>query len=252
MLDLPSGQFRLGEVARTCGAQNLYYDRSNTDPMIIEHLFSKLESRTSTIFQKITSAVAEDLDHVDILEKDIRTLFKFMSLSAKRTEQYRSEVKNPYRENDFMFQELFEESRKRGGTGDPDQFWLEDLLYVLEASHEDLLSDAEKSDRTSSADTYKHYTERYALQIWKAAAGHEFFLNDRLVDFEGETQSVLGTEVKDSGSQLILMTTEDMIHLVLPISPEIAVVFCDESRCWESPVAESMHRLEIPYPRTAF
>ena len=90
--------------------------------MIIEHLFSKLESRTSTIFQKITSAVAEDLDHVDILEKDIRTLFKFMSLSAKRTEQYRSEVKNPYRENDFMFQELFEESRKRAGTGDPDQF----------------------------------------------------------------------------------------------------------------------------------
>lgn len=111
-----------------------------------------------------------------------------------------------------------------------------------------MLSDAEMADETCSEDTYKHFTESYALQIWKAADGYEFFLNDRLVDFEGETLSYLGTEIKETGPQLILMTTEDQIHLVLPISPEVAVVFCNESRCWESPFAESMHRLKVPYP----
>lgn len=41
------------------------------------------------------------------------------------------------------------------------------------------------------------------------------------------------------------MSTDDSIHLILPISLEVAVIFCDESRCWESPFAESMHRLDI-------
>lgn len=149
-----------------------------------------------------------------------------------------------------MFQHLFEASKKRGGSGEPGQFWLEDLLYLLETSHEDLLLDAEKSDH-ASADTYRHFTQNYALQIWKAADGYEFFLNDRLVDFEGETESYLGTEVKEAGYQLICMTTDDMIHRVLPISPEIAVIFCDESRCWESPFAEMKHRLKIPYPKNS-
>jgi hypothetical protein len=39
------------------------------------------------------------------------------------------------------------------------------LLYLLEASHEHLLADAEKTDVISSASTYKHFTERYALQV---------------------------------------------------------------------------------------
>ncbi|KAK3297338.1 uncharacterized protein B0H64DRAFT_440811 [Chaetomium fimeti] len=43
------------------------------------------------------------------------------------------------------------------------------------------------------------------------------------------------------------MTTDDMIHLVLPINPEVAVSFCDESRCWESPFADAMHQAKIPY-----
>jgi hypothetical protein len=41
---------------------------------------------------------------------------------------------------------------------------------------------------------------------------------------------------------------EDLIHLILPISPEVAVVFCDESQYWKSPFADSMHQLKIPYP----
>lgn len=251
VFDLPSGQFRLGEVGRTCGAQNLYYDGSNDDPMRIEHLFSKLESKTSMIFEKIKTAVTEGLDHIDIFEKDIHILFKFINLSHRRSVQYREELNSPYRENDFMFQQPLEASKKRGGTGDPDRFWLNDLLYLLETSHEDLLSDAEKAKETCSADTYRHFTESYALQVWKAANGCEFFLNDRLVDFEGDTKSFLGTEVKETGSQLTSMTTEDLIHLVLPISPEVAIIFCNESRCWESPFAESMHRLKIPYPENS-
>lgn len=43
------------------------------------------------------------------------------------------------------------------------------------------------------------------------------------------------------------MTKEDFIHLVLPISPEVAVIFCDESRCWESPFAETMHLVKIQF-----
>jgi hypothetical protein len=54
-------------------------------------------------------------------------------------------------------------------------------------------------------------------------------------------------EEKDTGPQLIRMTTYDMIHIVLPINPQVAVIFCDESRCWESPFADAMHRAKIPY-----
>jgi hypothetical protein len=133
--------------------------------MRIEHLFSKLESRASAIFRRISSAVTEGRDHIDIFEKDVHLLFKFMHLSLKRSEQSRDEVENPYRENDFVFQQMFEDSRKRGRSGNPAQFWLESLLYLLEASHEHLLADAEKTDVTSSAGTYKHFTERYALQV---------------------------------------------------------------------------------------
>ncbi|WEW61563.1 hypothetical protein PRK78_007054 [Emydomyces testavorans] len=171
-----------------------------------------------------------------------------MNLSLRRSEQYRNEIKNPYRENDFMVQRQLEASRKSGRSGDPGQFWLEQLLYLLETSHDDLLADAEKTGANAVAGTYKHVIERYTLQIWKAADGYEFFLNERLVDFEGDTQSFLGTEVKETGPQLVWMTTKDLIHLILPISPEVAVIFCDESRCWESPFADSMHRLKIPFP----
>jgi hypothetical protein len=250
VFDLPSGQFYVGEVKKTCGTQNLYYDANDTDPMRIEHLFSKLESKTSIIFTKISTAISNGLDHIDILEKDIHILFKFMNLSLRRSEQYRNEVKSPYRENDFMFQRLFEASKKNGRPGDPDQFWLDQLLYLLETSHENLLTDAETGGN-AAAGTYRHFIKSYTLQIWKAADGYEFFLNDRLVDFEGDTQSFLGTEVKDTGSQLMWMTTEDLIHLVLPISPEVAVIFCDESRCWESPFADSMHRLKELYPQNS-
>ncbi|KAL2145166.1 hypothetical protein VTI28DRAFT_7802 [Corynascus sepedonium] len=248
VFDLPSGQFSLKEVGKTCGGQNLYYNANDTNPMRIEHLFSKLESRASTVFRKISTAVAEGRDHIDILEKDVHLLFKFMHLSLKRSQQFRDDIENPYRENDFMFQQMFENSRKHGRSGSPAQFWLENLLYLLETSHEDLLADAEQTDVTSSAGTYKHFTEHYALQIWRAADSHEFFLNERLVDFEGDTTSYIGVEETVVGLQLIRMTTDDMIHLVLPITPEVAVIFCDESRCWESQFADAMQRAKIPYP----
>jgi hypothetical protein len=252
VFDMSSGQFQLGEVRRTCGTQNLYYNANDsTDPMKIEDLFSKLESETSEVFEKIRTAITDGLDFVDIREKDIHILFKFMSLSPRRSEQYRDEVRSPYRENDFLFQSLFEALKKSGRSGDPSQFWLDDLLYVLEATHEDLLADAGKSDSKASAVTYKSFIESYDLHIWKAAHGYEFFLNESLVDFEGDTQSFLGTEVKETRCQLIWVTTNDLIHLVLPISPEVAVVFCNGSRCWESPFADNMHRLKIPYPQNS-
>ncbi|KLO97739.1 uncharacterized protein FFB20_15009 [Fusarium fujikuroi] len=219
--------------------------------MRIEQLFSKLESKTSIIFAKISSAVTEGLDHIDIFEKDIHILFKFMNISMRRSKQYKDEINNPHRENDFMFQRLLEASTDSGRSGEPTQFWLEHLLYLLETDHEDLLKDAAKTDKMGPEGTYKHFVEKYALQIWRAADGYEFFLNERLIDFEGDTQSVLGTEIKGTRMQLIWMTTEDVIHLRLPISPEVAVVFCDESRCWESPFADIMHRLKKPYPQNS-
>ncbi|RYP79018.1 hypothetical protein DL770_006763 [Monosporascus sp. CRB-9-2] len=156
----------------------------------------------------IVTAVAGDLGHIDILEKDIHFLYKFMNLSLRCFEQCKGEVESPYRENDFVFQRLFAASEKRGRSGD----------------------------------------SGYALPIWKAAAGYEFFLNEHLVDIEGDTEFCLGSEAKGAGFQLIWTTRKDMAHPFLPISPEVAVAFCDESRCWQSPFADSMHKLKIPYP----
>lgn len=133
--------------------------------MRIEHLFSKLESRTSAIFRRISTAVAEGRGHIDILEKDVHLLFKFMYLCLKRSEQSTDEFENPYRENDFVFQQMFQDSKRGGRSGNPTQVWLESLLYLLEASHEHLVADAEKADGTSSAGMYKHFTEYYALQV---------------------------------------------------------------------------------------
>jgi uncharacterized protein DUF4238 len=79
--------------------------------MRIEHLFSKLESKTSTIFARIHSAVANGVDYIEILEKNIHTLFKFMNVSLRRSQWYRDELKSPYRENDSFLQHLFEASR---------------------------------------------------------------------------------------------------------------------------------------------
>jgi hypothetical protein len=251
VFELPNGEFRLGEVGKTCGTQNLYYNAIDDNPMRVEHLFSKLESKTAQIFQKICAAVTEGIDNVEILEKDIQTLFKFMILSSRRSVQYRDEINSPYRENDFMFQRMFEIAKKSGRSGNPDDFWLEELLYLLESSHDDILADATKSPENANAKTYKAFIDNYTLQIWKAASGYEFFLNERLVDFEGDTDSWLGMEEKETGPQLIWMTNEDMIHLIVPISPEVAVVFCNESRCWESPFAESMHRANIPFPENS-
>jgi hypothetical protein len=99
-----------------------------------------------------------------------------------------------------VFQQPFEESRKTGRSGEPGKFWLDQLLYLLETSHEDILVDAEKTTgHNAAASTYKHFIENYALRIWKAADDYEFFLNDQLVGFEGDTQSFPVAEVKDIG-----------------------------------------------------
>ncbi|KAG2005319.1 hypothetical protein GB937_008862 [Aspergillus fischeri] len=188
--------------------------------MRIEHLFRKLESKTSVIFNKITDAVSNGVGHIDILEKDFHILFQFMNLSFRR---------------------------KSGRSGEPEQFWLELLLYLLETSHENILEDAKNPDENAAAYTYKHSVENYTLQIWKAANGYEFFLNDRLVDFEGDTQSYLGAEMKGERCQLIWTTSEDFIHPILPVGPEVAIIFCNESRCWKSPFAEVMHEARVPY-----
>ncbi|KAK4063371.1 uncharacterized protein Triagg1_9522 [Trichoderma aggressivum f. europaeum] len=144
---------------------------------------------------------------------------------------------------------MFEKARNQGRSDDPSQFWLEGLLYLLQTSHEDLLTDA---DKNAWAHTYSHLIERYSLQIWRAADDHEFFLNEGLADFEGDTESYLGAEEKENGRlQLAMLTTDDVMHIIFPISPEIAIIFCDESRCWESPFAELLHKLKIPYPENS-
>ncbi|KAJ6028829.1 hypothetical protein N7540_004405 [Penicillium herquei] len=254
VFDLQTGQFITEEVKRSCGMYNLYYMENDPKHMRIENLFSGIEAQTSQIFQKIRNAAKEKLDHVNVLEKDIHILFKFMILSFRRSKQYRDMMQNPYRENDFLFQRLFEASRKEGRSGDPGEVWLEQILYLLEASHEDLLADADHpgdSISKASAQTYKRFIEIYALQIWHAADGYEFFLNKSLYDFEGDTQSFLGTEITENGPQLMWMTTDDMIHVILPISPKLAVVFCDESKCWESPFADAMIRHDKTYPQNS-
>lgn len=146
VFDVPSRQFRLGEVGKTCGAQNLYYNTNDNNPVRIEQLFSKLECRTSSIFAKIRAAVVQGHDHIDILEKDIHILFKLITLSVRRSKQYKDELNNSYRENDFVFQRLFQTSRDNGRSAEPGQIWLEHLLYLLETEHEDLLANSANPD----------------------------------------------------------------------------------------------------------
>lgn len=254
LFDLQTGQFITEEVKRSCGMYNLYYMENDPKHMRIEGLFSAIEQQTSQIFFKIRNAATEKLDHINILEKDIHILFKFMILSFRRSKQYRDIMQDPYRENDFMFQRHFKASRKEGRSSDLGEVWLEQILYILKASHKDLLADAEHpSDSISkaSARTYKHFIDNYALQIWHAADGYEFFLNESLCGFEGDTQSFLGAEITDHGPQLIWMTIDDMIHVILPISPALAVVFCEESRCWESPFADAIIRHHKTYPQNS-
>ncbi|KAF2023833.1 hypothetical protein EK21DRAFT_94566 [Setomelanomma holmii] len=140
---------------------------------------------------------------------------------------------------------------KNGASDDPGQIWLAQLLYLLERSHEDLLKDAKDADGNMSAHTHKRFVDTFALQIWKAANGYEYFLNDRLVDFEGDTEFRLAVETDETGPHLIWITSEDMMHLVLPMSPEVAIIFCNESRFWESPFAEALHQSGIPYPENS-
>jgi hypothetical protein len=64
-----------------------------------------------------------------------------------------------------MFQEMFEIAKKSGRSGNPDDFWLEELLYLLESSHDDILADATKSAENANAKTYKAFIDNYALQI---------------------------------------------------------------------------------------
>jgi hypothetical protein len=239
---VPSRAFRIGEVGKSCGIQDLYFDVNHDDPMRMEHLFSKLESKTATIFQKVKSAVANGLESIELWGKDIHTLFKFMNISPRRSEQYRNNVNDPHRENDFIFRRQEETARQSGMPDGPTQVWLAQLLYLLETCHDELVADSEATKDNVAAKTYQTFVEDYTLQIWKAADGYEFFLNDRLVDFEGDT------EQSSVGQQLIWMTTEGFIHLVLPVSPEITLVFCNESRCWESPFADTLKKMGNPYP----
>jgi hypothetical protein len=101
---------------------------------------------------------------IDILEKDIHILFKFMNLFMRRSMQYKDELNNPCRENDFVFQRILEASSESGRSGEPGQLWLEHLLYLLETDHEDLLKDVANPDKIGPKDTYKHFVENYTLQ----------------------------------------------------------------------------------------
>lgn len=183
MCELPLEEFRTRQVGKCCGSQDLYYDSNTVDPMRIEHLFSKLESKTSLVFSKIRDTVSKNLEHIDILEKDVQTLFSFMSISTIRSQQYINSIQGVRRENDFLWKEMEDEYAKGGRRGDTREVWLAQLLYHLEHSHENLLADVAKSKENVIARTYKHFVKTFALQIWKAADGYEFFLNDRLVDF---------------------------------------------------------------------
>ncbi|KAI1808065.1 hypothetical protein F4811DRAFT_549158 [Daldinia bambusicola] len=247
----PDHQFQVEDVSKTCGKIDLYMNSHETDPMRVEKLFSDLESRASSILAKIREAVSQNLDTIEIFQSHVTILFKFMYISIVRVLNLADQFKNPLRENDFAFQHEFETAEKDGLSTDPHQVWLRKLVYILERSHEELLNDSKEDDPRKEAQSYAFFFEKFALQIWRAAHGHEFFLNERFVDFEGDTQSRLCVESKETGPELVYMTTEDPIHIVLPISPEVAVVFCNEARCWYSPVAEIMHEAGISFPENS-
>ncbi|KAI1466075.1 uncharacterized protein F4812DRAFT_95991 [Daldinia caldariorum] len=244
-------QFQIEDVSKTCGKIDLYMNCHEPDPMRVEKLFGDLESRASSVLAKIREAVSQNLDTIEIFQNHVNILFKFMYVSIVRVLSLADQFGNPLRDNDFAFQREFETAEKDGLSTDPHQVWLRKLVYILERSHEELLSDSKEDDPRKEAQSYAFFFEKFALQIWRAATGHEFFLNERFVDFEGDTQSRLCVESKETGPELVYMTTEDPIHIMLPVSPEVAVIFCNEARCWDSPVAEIMHRAGIPFPENS-
>lgn len=197
---------------------------------------------------KICTAVSEGRSRIDTLERDIQNLFKFLMASSRRSTQYKDKIHDPRRENDFALQQVFPDPRNGDRFARINQSWLDRLLYPLHTAHEYLLRDADKHDGNAAARTYKYFMEDYAIQIWKAAPGHEFFFNDRIIDLEGDTQSCIGVNAEETGSELIWMTTEDPIHLIMPITPQIAIVFYNDSRFWDSPFADALHGLRAPFP----
>jgi hypothetical protein len=244
-------QFRLGEVSTTGGVVDLYYDVHDDDPMRVEKLFSKLEHKTALIVQKISEAVSKSHDQMDIFEKEVHVLFKFMYLSLLRSNWQRNEYRNPFRDNNFVFQRQFDAAQNQGLLNCPEQIWLNELRFMLETPHEELLEKANSSHENLAAESYKYLVENYSLQIWRAADGFEFLLSDRFIDFEGDTETRLGTQVQGTGLELIYQTAEHWIHVIFPISPDVVVVLCNESRCWESPFADAMHEAGIPYPENS-
>jgi hypothetical protein len=249
MYDLENRQFHHRDARRACGTRDLYKGTQRDDPMLVEKLFSALESRAKLVLDKIIRAAAQDkTGSVDLFEREVHVLYKFFFLCDIRSKWLRDEFLNPNRENNFVFQRYLR-NKTRGASDNldrPELIWLGRLRYILETEHADLLKAAEQENALPDVQTYQHYATRHQLQIWKAAEGEEFLLNDRFLDFEGDTSCRLGCNEKTL--ELIHMISEDRIHVWLPISPEVAVVFCNPARCWDSPFFSSMRQCGLPWP----
>ena len=142
---------------------------------------------------------------------------------------------NEKRKNNCVYQKFFDADKMKNRSSplsQPELVWLNRLEYLLGASHQQLLEAVKHADAMPDVQLYDYVFNTYDLQIWMAGNSREFFQSDAFIDFEGDTNSFLAI---DKERQLCHLVTEDRIHVWLPVSPKIAIVFCSPARCWHSP-----------------
>ena len=249
--DIATKQHQLLGVKRACGEFNLYKSVETEDPMKVEKLFSALESRAGRIIKRIRDSCAANRDCIHLHPHDYAELYKFMLLSDHRSKWLKNEFMDHRRENNHVFRRYFEKTegdKEERSPSVPELIWLGRLRYMLETSHDDLLAAASLENAMPDVQTYKYYFEEYELHIWKAEESRYFLLNDKFVEFEGDTDIFLTCNPQQ---ELCHSICENRMHIWLPISPKVALVFCMPASCWQSAFEHVMKQAGIPWPDTS-
>lgn len=213
------------------GMFNLYNldDKSKTmNDNYVEKLFASLECAMGAIVKKIEDVLEPPstdglpLRSVPLLQSEIHTVYKFISLSGFRNGPI-GLYDNSERPPSYNRKEMHQE-------------WVAKLKFLLEEPHDELLA----MDESLQPQTIRPILSRYKqigemkLHFWTAPKGEEFLLNNLFLGLEGYQ--------------------EDMrlpAHVYIPVSPEILIVLCTESLCQHSLLKNAQHEVTTPFNRPA-
>ncbi|KFZ19312.1 hypothetical protein V502_03725 [Pseudogymnoascus sp. VKM F-4520 (FW-2644)] len=235
-----TGNISSHDIKDSFGMFNLYNTDNkskNTNDNNVEKLFASLECAMGAIVKKIEDVLAPpskgglmSLRSVPLLQSEISTVYKFISLSGFRN--------GPVGLHD-NHEPLPSYNRK-----ETHQEWVAKLKFLLEESHDELLA----MDELLQPHTIRPIISRYRqigemkLHFWTAPKGEEFLLNNLFVGLEG---SQVGARNSVSSNMRL------PAHVYIPVSPEILIVLCAESLCQHSLLKNAQHEVTTPFNRPA-